>query len=121
MRRVLARSGWTDKAEVVDPAEFLPAMLDLCERFRPVGPTNFQFRLCADGPKLLEINPRISASTSIRTAFGYNESAMAVEWFGDRRAPTRPKIRQGRAVRYTDEIVFYEDAEGAGKSSNKEG
>lgn len=121
MRRVLARSGWTDKAEVVDPAVFLPAMRDLCERLRPMGPTNFQFRLCAEGPKLLEINPRISASTSIRTAFGYNESAMAVDWFGDMRAPTQPDIRQGRAVRYTDEIIFYGDGEVSRKCSDYEG
>lgn len=111
MRRVLSRNGWTEKAEIVDAGEFLPAMRDLCRRFQPLGPTNFQFRLCTDGPKLLEINPRISSSTSIRTAFGYNESAMAVDWFLKKRVPTQPNIRQGRAVRYTDEIVFYEDVE----------
>ena len=109
LRRKLSRDGFTDKAEVVDATEFVPAMDELCRLFRPLGPTNFQFRRCADGPKLLEINPRISSSTSIRTAFGYNESAMALGYFLDRLTPVQPAIRHGRAVRYTDEQIFYEN------------
>ena len=66
--------------------------------------------MCGDGPKLLEINPRISSSTSIRAAFGYNESAMAVDYFLERRTPCQPAIRRGEAVRYTDEQIFYEDS-----------
>jgi carbamoyl-phosphate synthase large subunit len=109
LRRKLSRDGFTDKAEVADTAEFSPAIAELCRLFRPLGPTNFQFRRCPAGPKLLEINPRISSSTSIRTAFGYNESAMALEYFLDQRKPTQPVIRRGRAVRYTDEQIFHED------------
>jgi carbamoyl-phosphate synthase large subunit len=109
LRRKLSRDGFTDKAEVAETAEFVPAMDELCRLFRPLGPTNFQFRRCTDGPKLLEINPRISSSTSIRTAFGYNESAMALNFFLDHRDPVQPAIRRGRAVRYTDEQIFYED------------
>ena len=109
LRRKLSRDGFTDKAEVADTAEFVPAMDELCRLFSPLGPTNFQFRRCAAGPKLLEINPRISSSTSIRTAFGYNESAMALDYFLDHRDPSQPAIRHGRAVRYTDEKIFYED------------
>jgi carbamoyl-phosphate synthase large subunit len=110
LRRKLSRDGFTDKAEVVDTAEFIPAMNQLCRLFRPSGPTNFQFRRCAEGPKLLEINPRVSSSTSIRTAFGYNESAMALDYFLDHRDPVQPAIRRGRAVRYTDEQIFYENS-----------
>ncbi|CAG4910352.1 ATP-grasp domain-containing protein [Paraburkholderia gardini] len=109
LRRKLSRDGFTDKAEVADTAEFSPAIAELCRLFRPMGPTNFQFRRSLAGPKLLEINPRISSSTSIRAAFGYNESAMALEYFLDRRNPTQPVIRRGRAIRYTDEQIFYED------------
>ncbi|QBF24579.1 carbamoyl-phosphate synthase subunit L [Pseudomonas tructae] len=109
LRRKLSRDGFTDKAEVVDSAQFIPAIDELCRLFRPLGPTNFQFRGCAQGPKLLEINPRISSSTSIRSAFGYNESAMALDYFLDQRDPVQPAIRRGRAVRYTDEQIFYED------------
>jgi carbamoyl-phosphate synthase large subunit len=110
LRRKLSREGFTDKAEVSETAEFVPAMDELCHLFRPLGPTNFQFRRCAEGPKLLEINPRISSSTSIRTAFGYNESAMALDFFLDQRDPVQPALRRGRAVRYTDEQIFYENS-----------
>jgi carbamoyl-phosphate synthase large subunit len=109
LRRKLARDGFTDRAEVADTAEFSPAIDELCRLFSPLGPTNFQFRRCPDGPKLLEINPRISSSTAIRTAFGYNESALTLQYFLDRRDPVQPAIRRGRAVRYTDEQIFYED------------
>ncbi len=109
LRRKLSRDGYTDRAEVVETADFAATIGDLCRMLVPLGPTNFQFRLCGDGPKLLEINPRISSSTSIRTAFGYNESAMAVEYFLEHRTPVQPLIRRGRAVRYTEEHVFYED------------
>ncbi len=110
LRRKLSRDGFTDKAEVADTAEFVPTIDALCRLFRPLGPTNFQFRRCSDGPRLLEINPRISSSTSIRAAFGYNESVMAVDYFLKNKTPNQPEIRRGRAIRYTDEHIFYEDS-----------
>ncbi len=110
LRRRLSRDGYTERAEVVDTGEFAPTIAELCQVFRPLGPTNFQFRMCSDGPKLLEINPRISSSTSIRAAFGYNESAMAVEYFLEHCKPVQPAVRKGRAVRYIEEQIFYEDS-----------
>jgi carbamoyl-phosphate synthase large subunit len=110
LKRKLSRDGFTEKAEVVSTDEFIGTIADLCNRFRPIGPTNFQFRKCKDGVKLLEINPRISSSTSIRSAFGYNESAMAVDYYLEHQKPIQPEIKRGRAVRYTDEHIFYEDS-----------
>jgi carbamoyl-phosphate synthase large subunit len=110
LRRKLSSDGFTDKAEVVTTNEFIRTISELCKRFRPIGPTNFQFRRCKDEIKLLEINPRVSSSTSIRAAFGYNESAMAVEYYLEHRTPIQPEIRRGKAVRYTDEHIFYEDS-----------
>jgi len=110
LKRRLSKDGFTEKAEVVNTDGFFEDISDLCRIFRPVGPTNFQFRRGAGGNRLLEINPRISSSTSIRTAFGYNESAMAVDYFLEHEVPTQPEIRRGRAVRYTDEVIFYEDS-----------
>lgn len=109
MRRRLSADGFTEKAHVAPTEPFAEALSLLCQRFRPTGPTNFQFRVSDCGVKLLEINPRISSSTSIRTAFGYNESAMAVEYYLDGKMPIQPRIQQGHAVRYTDEIITYED------------
>lgn len=110
LKRKLSKDGFTDRAEVVVTDEFNGTISDLCKRFRPIGPTNFQFRKCMDGIKLLEINPRISSSTSIRAAFGYNESAMAVDYFLKHQMPAQPEIKRGKAVRYTDDYIFYEDS-----------
>lgn len=110
LRRALSRDGFTDRAEVVETAPFEDTLNSLCKQFRPLGPTNFQFRVCSGDVRLLEINPRISSSTSIRSAFGYNESAMAVAYFLEGQIPSQPQIRKGRAVRYTDEQVFYDNS-----------
>lgn len=110
LKRKLSKDGFTDRAEVVASDEFVAPIEHLCKIFCPIGPTNFQFRKCADGIKLLEINPRISSSTSIRAAFGYNESAMAVSYFLERKTPVQPEIKRGRAVRYTEEHIFYEES-----------
>ena len=77
--------------------------------FKPVGPTNFQFRLDRDTIKLLEINPRISAATSIRAALGYNESVMSVNYFLNNQIPTKidkSKIQNKRAIRYIEDYIF---------------
>lgn len=109
LRRKLSKDGFTDKAEVVQGEQFSAALDSLCRHYLPIGPTNFQFRTCADGVKLLEINPRISSSTAIRTAFGYNESAMAVDFYLTGKVPSQPVIRPGHAVRYVEEHIFYDD------------
>jgi carbamoyl-phosphate synthase large subunit len=108
LRRRLSSEGFTDRAEVVqEDGDVVAAVRQLCALFRPEGPTNFQFRRHQGVPRLLEINPRVSSATSIRTAFGYNECAMAVDYYLDGRLPTQPAIRPGRAVRYLEDLVFY--------------
>lgn len=106
MRRNLSREGFTEKAEVIWPDELSEIITGLCSHFKPIGPTNFQFRKHQGEFKLLEINPRISSSTSIRTAFGYNESAMSVNYYLNNVLPTQPAIRQGKAIRYTEDFIF---------------
>lgn len=107
LKRKLSKEGFTDKAEVVELEGVEEALTALCDYYKPVGPTNFQFRKQDGILKLLEINPRISSSTSIRAAFGYNESLMAVEYFLENKKPTQPVIRKGKAVRYVDDFIFY--------------
>jgi len=111
LRRRLSKEGFTEKAEVARVDEITGALTDLCGHLNPVGPTNFQFRNHNGTMKLLEVNPRVSSATSIRTAFGYNECLMAVEYFLEGKTPAQPPIRQGRAVRYTDDFIFYEDSD----------
>lgn len=109
LKRKLSNDGYTEKADVVKMEEINEALLALCEYFKPIGPTNFQFRKHDGVLKLLEINPRISSSTSIRTAFGYNECKMAIEYYLENKIPKQPFIKQGRAIRYIEDYIFYEN------------
>ena len=110
MKRKLSKAGATDKAVV----EFVPEIDDeiykIVTALRPIGPTNFQFRLHKGDYLLLEINPRISSSTSIRTAFGYNEAEMCIEYFLEGHKPENRKLRTGKAFRYITEAVYYDDS-----------
>jgi carbamoyl-phosphate synthase large subunit len=108
LRRKLSKEGFTDKADVVDLENINFALLSLCNLFKPLGPTNFQFRKQGTHLKLLEINPRISSSTSIRAKFGYNESLMAIEYFLDGKEIIQPIIRKGKAIRYVEDLIIYE-------------
>jgi carbamoyl-phosphate synthase large subunit len=107
LKRRLSAEGYTEKAETTAAKEFDPLLTRLCQHLRPIGPTNFQFRRHDDVFKLLEINPRISSATSIRTAFGYNEALMAVDFYREGRLPVQPVIRTGRAVRYAEDYIAY--------------
>ncbi|MBX2847254.1 MAG: ATP-grasp domain-containing protein [Acidiferrobacterales bacterium] len=108
LRRRLAIDGSTAKAWVVQDSSLDEVVSDLCSHFAPVGPTNLQFRKVIDGWKLLEINPRISSSTSLRTAFGYNESMMCVDFFLKDQQISQPVLRSGSASRYIADRVVYD-------------
>ena len=58
--------------------------------------------------KLLEINPRISSSTSIRTAFGYNEALMAIQYFLEQQKQTKTKLKSGQAIRYVEDYILFD-------------
>ena len=107
-RRKLSGEGATVKAHVVEYPEMNAQLARLVEIFKPVGPTNFQFRQHEGEFLLLEINPRISSSTSLRTAFGYNEAAMCIEYYLQGEVPEKRTLRSGRAVRYIEDMVFYD-------------
>ena len=108
LKRKLSKDGFTEKAQVVNMEGMTDAIKELAKIFKPVGPTNFQFRLDDGQLKLLEINPRISSATSIRAAFGYNESAMSVEYFLNNKEIIQPEIKKGSAIRYIEEHIFYD-------------
>ncbi len=108
LRRRLAIDGSTAKAVVVQHPSLDKVVAELATHFKPIGPTNMQFRKVADGWKLLEINPRISSSTSLRTAFGYNEAKMCLDFFLYGEDVTQPVIRSGSASRYIADRVVYD-------------
>ena len=104
-KRRLSSQGFTEYAEIsdLDTKEFICRM---GETFKPVGPTNFQFRLVEGKIKLLEINPRLSSATSMRSIMGYNEPVMSVRYFLQRKTilPRQYKMPPG-----TKCVRFYED------------
>ena len=107
-KRKLSTDGFTHVAQVVD-YEFESILIEIASVVKPIGPTNFQFRLFEGTMRLLEINPRISSSTSIRASLGYNESKMAVDYYLDGIVPEpidKTPIINRTAVRYIDEYIF---------------
>lgn len=108
MKRKLSKMGYTEFSEVVFIDELVGIMVELADIFKPIGPTNFQFRRHKGKWKLLEINPRISSSTSIKTAFNYNESIMSIKYFLENKEVSQPKIRIGKAIRYIEDYVIYD-------------
>lgn len=108
LRRKLSADGFTSEAQVTD-YNFDEILYSLSESFKPIGPTNFQFRMDNGNAKLLEINPRISSATSIRAGFGYNESGMSVKYFLDGILPqkmNKEDLLGKRAIRYTEDYLF---------------
>lgn len=108
LQRRLSLDGSTAKAWVRHDSSLDEVVRRLCTRFRPLGPTNLQFRFDGTNWKLLEINPRISSTSSLRTAFGYNEGAMCLDFFLGGRLPQQPEIRPGFAVRYIQDYVVHD-------------
>lgn len=106
-KRKLSPTGSTLLADVVDDASIQSMIGRLNVLFRPLGPTNYQFRTEADTTYLLEINPRISSATSFRAAFGFNEAWMCVDYFLHKTVPAPCGIRRGRAMRYVEDHVEY--------------
>src|SRR5882724_5671462 len=67
LRRTLSKEGATAKAWMVASEPAISACVDeICRLLKPIGPTNVQLRKDGDQVFLLEINPRISSSCSIR-------------------------------------------------------
>ena len=109
LRRKLSKDGYTDWAETYDLDNIDVVLEHFCAYFKPIGPTNFQFRRHNGSLKLLEINPRISSATSIRTAFGYNESKMVIEFFLENKIPNIPILKKGKVIRFIEDKIFYDD------------
>lgn len=107
-RRRLSSAGNTQEAEVVLHHSILDAAVKkLCQHFSPVGPTNLQFRVEGEIAYLLEINPRFSSSNSLRTAFGFNEAILAVDYYLFNEKPIMPNLQTGHAWRYYEDFVIH--------------
>lgn len=107
LKRRLSAAGNTLEAQVAHDPVIEEATEKLTKCFKPLGPTNYQFRKEGDVAYLLEINPRFSSSNSLRTTFGFNEAEMAIGYFKFGKIPLAPAIREGTGWRYSEDFVHY--------------
>jgi carbamoyl-phosphate synthase large subunit len=107
LKRRLSAAGNTLEAQVTNDPVIENAIHKLTSHFKPRGPTNYQFRKEGNVAYLLEINPRFSSSNSLRTAFGFNEADMSIDYFMFGKIPKVPLIREGIAWRYSEDYVHY--------------
>lgn len=108
LKRRLSQNGHTDYAEFSD-YDFRKILEDLSSLLKPIGPTNFQFRYDNGHMKLLEINPRISSSTSIRALMGFNESEMSVNYlFYEKISCKLDKkgLKNKKIIRYFEDYMY---------------
>lgn len=108
MRRRLSAAGNTLQAQVIEHPLIEKRVADLNMLLKPVGPTNYQFRMQDGETYLLEVNPRFSSSNSLRTGFGYNEARMALDYFLMKRVPPAPDIRHGIGWRYSEDYIVHD-------------
>lgn len=107
-QRKLGRGGFTEFAETKDHPQIEPVISELGKELGAVGITNYQFINDGGHLKLLEINPRISSSTSIRALLGYNECDMGVKFTLWNELPYNINIKKGKVTRFIEEIAVYD-------------
>jgi len=106
MRRRLGPGGATWQAETVASCPLIEEFTEsLSRELKPLGPTNYQYRLEGEDVYFLEVNPRISASTSIRAALGVNEAWMCIQHFCLGFSIEPVKLAMGKAHRYVEDAV----------------
>lgn len=103
-KRILSGEGATAKAEVVNLPELNKAVENYTKNLKPIGPTNYQFRYDNGQYYLLEINPRISSSTSIRSLLGYNEPELCINYFIEGKKQYTINYENGKIIRYIADI-----------------
>ena len=109
MRRYLSATGASEKTFVIkEDKELMDSVKCLVSIFKPIGPTNFQFRKCGDKVFLLEVNPRISSTCSVRAKFGYNEPDYCIDFLMEGKNPSIKEKRYGKAIRYISDEIIYE-------------
>ncbi len=108
LQRSLGSDGATAKAQVVRDPAIDDYVTRLCAHAKPLGPTNIQ--LMRDGGELylLEVNPRVSSSTSIRSHFGVNEAEMCLEFYLDGQTPAPRQVTLGKVCRYLEDMVSHD-------------
>jgi carbamoyl-phosphate synthase large subunit len=107
-KRLLANTGYTKYAQTVSPPnDILSTIHKLATTCSPIGPTNLQFRASKERYYLMEVNPRFSSTTSLKAAFGFDETEMALEFFLAGKKEFQLELRHGEAWRYTSDFIRF--------------
>ncbi len=117
LRRSLM-SGLSYRMEVVDVPAVSAIAQDAIAALGIVGAANVQLRLTPQGPRVFEVNPRFSSSTSVRAAFGFNEPELAIRHFVFGECPAQPTIERGFCLRYWEEMFLPPSANALPKEGN---
>lgn len=106
LKRTL-KFGMTNTAEVVKNKDLANFAKSVILKTNLKGSSNIQFRVTAHGPKVLEINPRFSGTTSIRAHFGFNDVLMSVNEAVFNTEISEPRIKQGFVLRFMEEQYHF--------------
>lgn len=103
-------SGLSYRMEVVHEPVLTEFAIAAVRAIGLVGAANVQLRWTSDGPKLLEINPRFSSSSSVRAYYGFNEPELAIRYFLYGERPQVNSVQTGICLRYWEEMFVPADA-----------
>jgi carbamoyl-phosphate synthase large subunit len=118
--RRTVRGGTSWHIEVADIDVLHAPLLAIAGAIDYIGSLNIQLMLTERGAIPFELNARFSGTTAVRAHFGFNEPAMALLSFFYKEAVPVPKIREGVAIRYYEE-VFVENVSAASLSLSDRG
>ena len=104
LRRVLS-GGRTLWAQVIKNSEVDNLCEVVAEELSLVGSINIQLILTKDGPRVFEINPRISSTVAMRDTLGFNDLFWGIQEALGLKIPKSNIIEVGTLVGRMDEII----------------
>lgn len=110
MKRKLL-NGTTVWAKVVDDNAIKAETIKICDKFKPIGPLNIQYRKNEYNiPICFEMNVRFSGTTPMRSKFGFRDvEAMIREYVLNEDIKNCFKVEKGEVFRYTNEFYLKEE------------
>jgi len=98
--------GSTFKAESGDFPLITDMVNKLLRNLKILGPTNIQIMVQKKIPYIIEINARVSSSSSLRTLFGFNEPEICIRNFLLKESNIKTKIRHGYSSRFIEDYLW---------------
>ena len=98
-------AGRTVVASIENNYEIKSFLMNLIEKINLNGLLNVQLRLTQDGPKIFEINPRVSSTVKMRHLLGFSDLVWAINCLRGNKIPENNKIMSGTIYRLSREII----------------